>query len=129
MRCYRARCILEESIIRRTRDNEEEYDTFFDEKNQLINEFNEMARTMPNRNCAFISSAVKDQATIWVMMTDIEADVKAYVKNFFSFIKLECVDISFEEITVETFKRMIPNGYHDNFKFDSPTTWASPSTP
>ena len=23
MRCYRARCILEESIIRRTRDNEE----------------------------------------------------------------------------------------------------------
>jgi len=51
-------------------------------------------------------------------MTDIEADVKAYVKNFFSFIKLECVDISFEEITVETFKRMIPNGYHDNFKFD-----------
>ena len=40
MRCYRARCILEESIIRRTRDNEEEYDTFFDEKNQLINEFN-----------------------------------------------------------------------------------------
>ena len=42
MRCYRARCILEESIIRRTRDNEEEYDTFFDEKNQLINEFNEM---------------------------------------------------------------------------------------
>ena len=37
MRCYRARCILEESIIRRTRDNEEEYDTFFDEKNQLIN--------------------------------------------------------------------------------------------
>lgn len=118
MRCYRARCILEESIIRRTRDNEEEYDTFFDEKNQLINEFNEMARTMPNRNCAFISSAVKDQATIGVMMTDIEADVKAYVKNFFSFIKLECVDISFEEITVETFKRMIPNGYHDNFKFD-----------
>lgn len=118
MRCYRARCILEESIIRRTRDNEEEYDTFFDEKNQLINEFNEMARTMPNRNCAFISSAVKDQATIGVMMTDIEADVKAYVKNFFSFIKLECVDINFEEITVETFKRMIPNGYHDNFKFD-----------
>lgn len=41
MRCYRARCILEESIIRRTRDNEEEYDAFFDEKNQLINEFNE----------------------------------------------------------------------------------------
>lgn len=118
MRCYRARCILEESIIRRTRDNEEEYDTFFDEKNQLINEFNEMARTMPNRSCAFISSAVKDQATIGVMMTDIEADVKAYVKNFFSFIKLECVDINFEEITVETFKRMIPNGYHDNFKFD-----------
>lgn len=118
MRCYRARCILEESIIRRTRDNEEEYDAFFDEKNQLINEFNEMARTMPNRNCAFISSAVKDQATIGVMMTDIEADVKAYVKNFFSFIKLECVDINFEEITVETFKRMIPNGYHDNFKFD-----------
>lgn len=118
MRCYRARCILEESIIRRTRDNEEEYDTFFDEKNQLINEFNEMARTMSNRSCAFISSAVKDQATIGVMMTDIEADVKAYVKNFFSFIKLECVDISFEEITVETFKRMIPNGYHDNFKFD-----------
>lgn len=118
MRCYRARCILEESIIRRTRDNEEEYDAFFDEKNQLINEFNEMARTMSNRSCAFISSAVKDQATIGVMMTDIEADVKAYVKNFFSFIKLECVDISFEEITVETFKRMIPNGYHDNFKFD-----------
>lgn len=118
MRCYRARCILEESIIRRTRDNEEEYDTFFDEKNQLINEFNEMARTMSNRSCAFISSAVKDQAIIGVMMTDIEADVKAYVKNFFSFIKLECVDISFEEITVETFKRMIPNGYHDNFKFD-----------
>ena len=118
MRCYRARCILEESIIRRTRDNEEEYDIFFDEKNQLINEFNEMARIMPNRSCAFISSAVKDQATIGVMMTDIEADVKAYVKNFFSFIKLECVDISFEEITVETFKRMIPNGYHDNFKFD-----------
>ena len=118
MRCYRARCILEESIIRRTRDNEEEYDAFFDEKNQLINEFNEMARTMPNRNCAFISSAVKDQAIIGVMMTDIEADVKAYVKNFFSFIKLECVDINFEEITVETFKRMIPNGYHDNFKFD-----------
>ena len=28
------------------------------------------------------------------------------------------MDISFEEITVETFKRMIPNGYHDNFKFD-----------
>lgn len=118
MRCYRARCILEESIIRRTRDNEEEYDTFFDEKNQLINEFNEMARTMSNRSCAFISSAVKDQAIIGVMMTDIEADVKAYVKNFFSFIKLECVDINFEEITVETFKRMIPNGYHDNFKFD-----------
>lgn len=118
MRCYRARCILEESIIRRTRDNEEEYDTFFDEKNQLINEFNEMARTMTSRSCAFISSAVKDQAIIGVMMTDIEADVKAYVKNFFSFIKLECVDISFEEITVETFKRMIPNGYHDNFKFD-----------
>lgn len=118
MRCYRARCILKESIIRRTRDSEEEYDTFFDEKNQLINEFNEMARTMSNRSCAFISSAVKDQATIGVMMTDIEADVKAYVKNFFSFIKLECVDISFEEITVETFKRMIPNGYHDNFKFD-----------
>ena len=118
MRCYRARCILEESIIRRTRDNEEEYDTFFDEKNQLINEFNEMARTMSNRSCAFISSAVKDQATIGVMMTDIEADVKAYVKNFFSFIKLECVNINFEEITVETFKRMIPNGYHDNFKFD-----------
>ena len=118
MRCYRARCILEESIIRRTRDNEEEYDTFFDEKNQLINEFNEMARTMSNRSCAFISSAVKDQEIIGVMMTDIEADVKAYVKNFFSFIKLECVDINFEEITVETFKRMIPNGYHDNFKFD-----------
>lgn len=118
MRCYRARCILEESIIRRTRDNEEEYDAFFDEKNQLINEFNEMARTMSNRSCAFISSAVKDQAIIGVMMTDIEADVKAYVKNFFSFIKLECVDINFEEITVETFKRMIPNGYHDNFKFD-----------
>lgn len=38
MRCYRARCILKESIIRRTRDSEEEYDTFFDEKNQLINE-------------------------------------------------------------------------------------------
>ena len=46
-------------LSRRTRDNEEEYDTFFDEKNQLINEFNEMARTMSNRSCAFISSAVK----------------------------------------------------------------------
>ena len=40
-------------FIRRTRDSEEEYDTFFDEKNQLINEFNEMARTMSNRSCAF----------------------------------------------------------------------------
>lgn len=118
MRCYRAKCVLANPVIRRTRDNDNEYDTFFDEKNQLINEFNEMARTMPNRSCAFISSAVKDQAVIGVMMTDVEADVKAYVKNFFSFIKLECVDISFEEITVETFKRMIPNGYHDNFKFD-----------
>ena len=118
MRCYRARCILEEPIIRRTRDNDNEYDTFFDEKNQLINDFNEMARTMPNRSCAFISSAVKEQVVAGVMVTDLEADVKAYVKNFFSFIKLECVDINFEEITVEMFKRMIPNGFHDNFKFD-----------
>ena len=54
MRCYRARCILKESIIRRTRDSEEEYDTFFDEKNQLINEFNEMARHVQQKLCLYI---------------------------------------------------------------------------
>lgn len=118
MRCYRAKCILEEPVIRRTRGNEEAYDTFFDEKNQLINEFNEMARTMQNRSCAFISSTVKDQVVADVMMTDVEADVKTYIKNFFSFIKLECVDINFEEITVETFKRIMPNDFHDDFKFE-----------
>lgn len=118
IRCYREKCILEEPVIRRTRGNEEAYDTFFDEKNQLINEFNEMARTMQNRSCAFISSTVKDQVVADVMMTDVEADVKTYIKNFFSFIKLECVDINFEEITVETFKRIMPNDFHDDFKFE-----------